>query len=223
MYIPNVRYATAGANYRLTGKKANVVIFKTDLTYSDLINTLAVTDIQTLIDVACIYAEQVACTVGRPSVCLSVPSIDSSNAGRRVCCWAPCGRAAGSVLQDQQRMRVASCWEPTEETRHRLVIAAVIELLNEFWEWFFDKMVEKHWSGLTAVNRPKWRRLLTCLLTICSQTLASGPKLQLIIIVGFRRSRTTARVLQAGLNRSLMARLRVKGGLVIQTHDILLR
>ena len=57
-------------------KKANVVIFKTDLTYSDLINTLAVTDIQTLIDVACIYAEQVACTVGRPSVCLSACPID---------------------------------------------------------------------------------------------------------------------------------------------------
>jgi len=27
-------------------------------------------------------------TVGRPSVRLSVPSIDSSNGGRRVCCWA---------------------------------------------------------------------------------------------------------------------------------------
>jgi len=31
-------------------------------------------------------------TVGRLSVCLSVPSIDSSNDGRRVCCCAPCGQ-----------------------------------------------------------------------------------------------------------------------------------
>ena len=54
--------------------------------------------------------------------------------GQRVCCWAPCGqeilidscgrRATGAGAQ--QQMRVASCWEPTEEARHRLVgIAAV--------------------------------------------------------------------------------------------------
>ena len=33
----------------------------------------------------------------RPSVCLSVPSIDSSNGGRRVCCWAPCSRRRRSA------------------------------------------------------------------------------------------------------------------------------
>ena len=31
-------------------------------------------------------------TVGCPSVCLSVPSINSSNGGRQVCCWVPCGQ-----------------------------------------------------------------------------------------------------------------------------------
>ena len=39
------------------------------------------------------YAEQgkVYVTVGCPSICLSVPLIDSSSSsGWRVCCWAPC-------------------------------------------------------------------------------------------------------------------------------------
>ena len=43
-------------------------------------------------------------TVGRPSVHLSVLSIDSSNGGRWVCCWASCVQeiywsTAGAVLQ----------------------------------------------------------------------------------------------------------------------------
>jgi len=61
-------------------------------------------------------------TVERPSIRLSVASINSSNGDRQVCCWAPCGqetlidsckrRAAGAGAQKQ--MRVASYWQPME-------------------------------------------------------------------------------------------------------------
>jgi len=67
-------------------------------------------------------------TVWRPSVRLSVPPINSSNNGRWVCCWAPCAREisidsrgrCATGARAQQQMRVASCWEPTEEAQHRL-------------------------------------------------------------------------------------------------------
>jgi len=70
---------------------------------------------------------------GRASVRLSVPSIDNSNDSRRVCCWAALragdidrrqrGRAPYSMRAGaQQQMRVASCWQPTEEDEHILVI-----------------------------------------------------------------------------------------------------
>jgi len=63
-----------------------------------------------------IYTEQGLCN-GRASVHLFVTSIDNSNSGRWVCCWAPCDRryrsiAAGTVLQARRRsaamMRVTS-------------------------------------------------------------------------------------------------------------------
>ena len=45
-------------------------------------------------------------TVGRPSVRPSVPSIDSSNGGRRVCCWALCGQ---EISNDSWRAEGAGC------------------------------------------------------------------------------------------------------------------
>ena len=78
-------------------------------------------------------------TAGRPSVCLSVPSI---NGCRRVCCRAPCGqemsidscgRAAGVVLQARRRSAanaVGSRWESTEEAHHRLVKLVICPLLS---------------------------------------------------------------------------------------------
>ena len=70
-------------------------------------------------------------TVGCPSVCLSVPSIDSSSGVRLVCCWAQApaadidrqlARGAGA----QQQTRAASCCEPRDEAQHGLVNYSVL-------------------------------------------------------------------------------------------------
>ena len=86
---------------------------------------------------------------GRTSARLSVPSIDSSNGDRRVCCWAPfgqemawCGRrAAGAGAQ--QQMRAASLWQPTEEAEHRLVSVFlelyVFRVMGVKWHWPTDR------------------------------------------------------------------------------------
>ena len=72
---------------------------------------------------------------GRPSVCLSIhspvclPSIDSSNGGLRVCCWAPCGQEISASIQ--QHIPSASYWKPTEEADHRLVIVLLLQLLSQ--------------------------------------------------------------------------------------------
>ena len=58
----------------------------------------------------------------RPSVRLFVPSINSISGMCCICCEQEistnsCGAGAGA----QQQTWVASCWQPTEETEHRLV------------------------------------------------------------------------------------------------------
>ena len=76
---------------------------------------------------------------GRPSVCLSIclsiPSIDSSSGVRRVCCWAPCGQEisinsggrrhpAATAPQHgvEQQTRAVTCWQPRDNAEHRLVV-----------------------------------------------------------------------------------------------------
>ena len=84
-----------------------------------------------LIDLRCRnnIRSRVYVTVGLPSVRLSVSPIDTAaggfaaecHAGIRVSvdsCWR---RSAGA----QQLMRVASCWEPTEEAQRRLVTGRI--------------------------------------------------------------------------------------------------
>ena len=92
-----------------------------------------------LLTLRALVAEQGLCN-GRVSVCLSVPSIDSSSVVRLVCCWM--GARAGDIHRRlraqrtsyrsvpyllhagagaQQQMRLASCWEPRNEAQHRLV------------------------------------------------------------------------------------------------------
>ena len=79
-------------------------------------------------------------TVERPSVRLSVTSIDSSSGGGRVCCWAPRGqeifdrqqaRSSAAVIvpcsrrRARQHMRAVSRWQPSDEAAHRLVAWSV--------------------------------------------------------------------------------------------------
>jgi len=58
----------------------------------------------------------------RPSVCLSVPSIDLSSGVRRVCCWAPSGQEipidGGGVGRPRQRRRSSRCGQCHVYSRH---------------------------------------------------------------------------------------------------------
>jgi len=110
------------------------------------------------------YAEQGLCNhraFVRLSVCLSVPSIDSSSGSRWVCCWAPCGQeiSIASALPApcagaQQQMRVASCWQPTKEAQYRLVEMSVI-----FWKRCTMEILLRHFT-----NR-KWYMLYIIMMT----------------------------------------------------------
>jgi len=110
------------------------------------------------------YAEQGLCNhraFVRLSVCLSVPSIDSSSGSRWVCCWAPCGQeiSIASALPApcagaQQQMRVASCWQPTKESQYRLVEMSVI-----FWKRCTMEILLRHFT-----NR-KWYMLYIIMMT----------------------------------------------------------
>jgi len=62
--------------------------------------------LRTSIDAACLHStrSRIYGTVGRPSVRLSVPSIDSSSCGRRVCCSAPAS-AADRPIESISRCR----------------------------------------------------------------------------------------------------------------------
>jgi len=100
-------------------------------------------------------------TIGRSSVCLCVPSIDSSSGSRWVCCWAPCGQeiSIASALPApcagaQQQMRVASCWQPTKEAQYRLVEISVI-----FWKRCTMEILLRHFT-----NR-KWYMLYIIMMT----------------------------------------------------------
>jgi len=82
-------------------------------------------------------------TVGRPSVRLSVTSIDSSNGGRLVCCWAPrgqkistdsCGRrAAGAGAQ--QQMRVASRYAMSRRRRLNRLTQTCLSVRSPILRW----------------------------------------------------------------------------------------
>jgi len=87
-----------------------------------------------LIDAGCIACGNVHVAVGCPSVrlsvCLSVPSINSSSVLWLVWYRAPCGRCVqaidryllhAAVARAYQQMRVASCWEPRDEAQNILV------------------------------------------------------------------------------------------------------
>ena len=87
--------------------------------------------------VATYYAEQDLWSGVRPSV-LSVPSIDSSNGCRRVCCWTPRGRRYLSIAYlpshcrqraasagCHQQMQLVSCRELTKEAQHSLFCISV--------------------------------------------------------------------------------------------------
>ena len=62
-----------------------------------------------------VTAIDAACTVhnGRPSVCPSVPSSDSSNGGPRVCCWALCGQDISGTMQQACRRSAANACSVT--------------------------------------------------------------------------------------------------------------
>jgi len=79
-------------------------------------------------------------TDGRLSVCPSVCPIDRQQqrrpAGLLLISIDSCGRRA-ACAGAQQQMRVASCWEPTEEVHRRLVFYAVA-----IWQSFLYKHVQ---------------------------------------------------------------------------------
>ena len=100
-----------------------------------------------------IMRHRIYVTVGRLSVRLSVLSIDSSNGGRRVCCWTPCRqeistdscgrRAAGASTQ--QQMQVASCWEPTKEAQQRFVrFVITCDTYAELFHFYFMLFFRHH-------------------------------------------------------------------------------
>jgi len=67
-----------------------------------------------IVDAACLAGSMKRSSV-RLSVCLSVPSIDSSSGVRRACCWAPRGqeKSIASRRQHSAATRAASRWQPT--------------------------------------------------------------------------------------------------------------
>jgi len=94
-------------------------------------------------------------TVGRPSVCLSVPSTDSSNAGRLVCCWAPCGRryrsiAAGALRTPCCRRRHSSSkyWQRRVKSRQRrlktYLLAGIPYIMHRVVSFQFQKVCFLH-------------------------------------------------------------------------------
>ena len=81
-------------------------------------------------------------TLGRPSVLPCILSIDSSNSGRRVCCWAPCGqdisidsceRDAGVVLQAPELS--STCGQRHVESRRRRLNTDLVSIAVDSRVW----------------------------------------------------------------------------------------
>ena len=69
--------------------------------------------------------EQGRCN-GQASVRLSVPSIDSSNCGWRVCCWAPCGQKL-SMASCKRRRSCDKCGQRHVDSRRRRLNTDLLE------------------------------------------------------------------------------------------------
>ena len=102
--------------------------------------------------------------VGCPSVCLSVPSIDSGSGVQRVCCWAR-ARAADidRSLLPAPILRPASCCEPRYEAqlvscrRYRCGFRFI--LLTAAGAFCINKILQFYWRcQLTQVDLYKGRK-----------------------------------------------------------------
>jgi len=135
--LSSAAWSSVEIGHQCTGQSVCLYFLPLSLTTSAWYNSFVF-----LLTLLAWYAEQ-GLWNGRASVCLSVPSIDSSIGGRRVCCRAPfcheisidrggrwrCVPAAGALSMQQRRrsrrsqqMRAVLHWQPMYDAEHRLVV-----------------------------------------------------------------------------------------------------